>query len=587
MRTVLKSLLLLCATALGVLAEKPNILVIITDDQGWGDLGANGNTNLSTPHLDSLARDGASFDRFYVSPVCSPTRAEFLTGRYHPRSGVHGTSRGGERMNADEQTIADVFKSAGYSTALFGKWHSGTQYPYHPNARGFDEFYGFCSGHWGDYFSPPLEHNGEPVKGDGFMIDDFTRRAADFMGRRKADGKPFFVCLSYNTPHSPMQVPDEWWKKFENKELALRHRDPQKEDIDHTRAALAMCENIDWNVGRLLAKLDELEIAGETLILFLSDNGPNGWRWNGGMKGIKGSVDEGGVRSPLLVRWPGKVPQGRRVAPISAAIDLLPTLAAMAGIPLDSPKPLDGISLAPLLTDPGNAAAAWPERMIFSHWNGKVSVRTQRFRLDPDGRLFDMIADPGQRKDVSADHPETIRELMDAVAEWRKSVLEGFGKDERPFVIAHPAVPWTHIPARDGTAHGNIERSSVHPNCSYFRNWTSVDDSITWEVEIGAGGKYGVEIWYACPEGDVGSTIELSLGKSRLAGTLTEAHDPPLVGRGNDRVPRTESYVKDFRPMKLGVMELEKGSGTLTLRATGIPGRQAMEFRQITLRRVE
>lgn len=568
-------------------AARPNVIVIMTDDQGWGDLSVHGNPHLATPHLDSLARDGVSFDRFYVSPVCSPTRAEFLTGRYHPRSGVRSTSQGGERMNADEQTIADVFKGAGYSTALFGKWHSGMQWPYHPNARGFEEFYGFCSGHWGDYFSPWLEHNGEPVTGHGFLIDDLTQRAMQFMSQGKTTGKPFFLCLSYNTPHSPMQVPDQWWEKFSNKPISPQPNGRQKDAPRHTRAAWAMCENIDGNVGRLLAKIDELSISGQTLILFLSDNGPNGARWNGGMKGIKGSVDEGGVRSPLLVRWPGKVPAGKRVAPLAAAIDLLPTLAAMAEIPLTSPKPLDGVNLAPLLTDPEKNSATWPERKIVSHWAGKISVRTRQYRLDAAGRLYDMIADPGQSIDVAAAHPDITRELTAAAAEWRKTVLPASGKDERPFVIAHPAATWTHLPARDGIAHGTIQRSSIHPNCSYFLNWTSTRDKITWDVEVASSGTYEALLWYACPQEDVGSTIELSLGPNRLVGRVTEAHNPPLVGRANDRAPRTESYVKDFRAMKLGEIQLEKGSGILTLQAPQIPGRQAMEFRQLTLKRVK
>ncbi len=568
-------------------SDRPNILVILTDDQGWGDLSLNGNDNLETPHIDSLARDGAAFDRFYVCPVCSPTRAEFLTGRYHPRSGVYSTSAGGERMDLDERTIAEVFRGAGYATAAFGKWHNGMQYPYHPNGRGFDEFYGFCSGHWGDYFSPQLEHNGELVEGEGFLVDDLTSRAMTYMAEQKAAGKPFFVYLPYNTPHSPMQVPDEWWEKFENKELAQRHRDPKKEDLGHTRAALAMCENIDWNVGRLLARLDELDIADDTVVLYFCDNGPNGWRWNGGMKGRKGNTDEGGVRSPLLVRWPGKVPAGTTIPQIAAAVDLLPTLAEMAGVSLESPKPLDGVSLAPLLTDPGNAAADWPNRMIFSHWRNRVSVRTQRFRLDHEGKLFDIPADPGQDRDVTADHPDIARTLQAAVDDWKRDVLAGYDEDDRPFVIGHPDVPWTQVPARDGTAHGNIERSNKFPNCSFFRNWTSIDDKITWEVEVGEAGDYEVEIWYACPAADVGSTIELSLGDSRLSGKITEAHDPPLRGMEHDRVERVESYVKDFRPMTLGTIHLEKGADTLTLKALEKPGTQVMEFRLMMLRRAE
>nr|MBD3620931.1 sulfatase-like hydrolase/transferase [Sunxiuqinia sp.] len=180
-------------------AQYPNIIFILTDDQGWGDLSISGNTNLETPNIDRLAATGVTFDRFYVSPVCSPTRAELLTGRYHPRGGVYSTSAGGERLDSDETTLADFFKRAGYVTAAYGKWHNGMQPPYHPNARGFDDFYGFCSGHWGNYFSPMLEHNGEIVQGNGFVIDDFTMRGIDFIEKNK--DRPFLLYLPYNTPH--------------------------------------------------------------------------------------------------------------------------------------------------------------------------------------------------------------------------------------------------------------------------------------------------------------------------------------------------------------------------------------------------
>ncbi len=172
---------------------RPNVIVILSDDQGWGDLSFNGNTNLATPNIDQLAAGGASFANFFVSPVCSPTRAELLTGRYHPRGGVYSTSAGGERLDLDETTIAEVFKSAGYATAAFGKWHNGMQAPYHPNARGFDEYYGFCSGHWGNYFDPMLEHNGRLVKGKGFIIDDLTDHALEFIEDHK-DHPFFFTC---------------------------------------------------------------------------------------------------------------------------------------------------------------------------------------------------------------------------------------------------------------------------------------------------------------------------------------------------------------------------------------------------------
>lgn len=578
-------------SAAGADTRPPNVVVILTDDQGWGDLSLHGNTDLATPHIDSLARDGAAFDRFFVCPVCSPTRAEFLTGRYHPRGGVHGTSAGGERLDLDETTVAELFQRAGYATAAFGKWHNGMQPPYHPNARGFDEFYGFCSGHWGDYFSPPLEHNGRPVTGEGFIIDDLTGRAIGFIEKHRDER--FFVYLPFNTPHSPMQVPDRWWDRFNGKKPALRPEEAGDEraasgrGLDHNRAALAMCENIDWNVGRLLARLEELELDDNTVVAFFCDNGPNGRRWNGGMKGIKGSTDEGGVRSPLLVRWPGRIPAGRVVSPIAGAIDLLPTLADLAGIPVEGTRPLDGRSLAPLLTD-AEPPAAWPDdRLIVSHWRNRVSVRTQTFRLDHQGQLFDMIADPGQARDVAADHQEIARRLGQAAAAWRAELLPGLEDDDRPFPVGHPGFRFTQLPARDGVPHGGIERSNRFPNCSFFRNWTSTEDAITWDVEVLAAGTYEVAAHYTCPRDDTGSTVELSFGGRRLVATVSEPHDPPVRGGEHDRVPRMESLVKDFRPMVLGTIELAKGRGPLTLRALEVPGSTVMDLRLLFFARVD
>ena len=597
-------------------AQRPNVLVILSDDQGWGDFSFNGNTNLTTPNVDSLARDGASFERFYVSPVCSPTRAEFLTGRYHPRCGVRGVTMGGERMDLDEVTIADIFKAAGYATAAFGKWHNGTQYPYHPNGRGFDEFYGFTSGHWGDYFSPPLDHNGQIVRGNGYTTDDFTERAITFIEQHR--DPPFLVYLTYNTPHSPMQVPDRWWSRFANKEISLRGTHPERENVDHTRAALAMCENIDWNVGRILERLDELDIARDTIVVYFCDNGPNGDRWNGGMKGIKGSTDEGGVRSPLLVRWPGRITAGKRVPHIAAAIDLLPTLAALAEIPLRNTKPLDGLSLKPLLVDRGLAGhhrgdgraesaeqnvpvplpadnshetdallATLSDRVIFSHWNGRVSAATGHFRLDHTGKLYDVVEDPGQRTDISRQLPQITRDLTAAVKDWKDDVFANAPHDPRPFLVGHFDFRFTQLPARDGAGHGNIQRSSRHPNCSYVTNWTSVDDRITWDVDVVTGGKYEAEIYYTCSASDVGSTIELSINGSAARGKIAEPHDPPLRGAEKDRVKRQESYVKDFRPITLGTIRLQNGPGELTLRALHIPSSQVMDFRLLTLTRVD
>ncbi len=558
---------------------KPNVIVILTDDQGWGDLSLNGNANLKTPRIDSLARDGAMFERFFVQPVCSPTRAEFLTGRYHPRGGVWNVSTGGERLNINEKTIADALKASGYVTACFGKWHNGSQYPYHPRGRGFDEYYGFTSGHWGDYFSPPLDHNGEIVKGDGYLADDLTNRTIGFIEKHKSG--PFFAYLAYNTPHSPMQVPDHYFEPFKNAPLAQRYPGPQKEQIEHTRAALAMCENLDANIGRILKRLDELKLSNDTIVVFFSDNGPNGWRWNGGMKGRKGTTDEGGVRSPLLIRWPAAIKPGTVIEPIAGAIDLLSTILDCVGAKPVGEKPLDGLSLKPLLT---GQKTNWADRRIFAHWNGKISVRTQRYRLDDQAKLFDLVADPGQTTNVAAKFPDIANELKTAVSKWRTEVVGDVRNDRRPFPIGYPEFPVTQLPARDGVPKGAVKRSAPAPNCSFFTNWKSTDDTITWNIEVVTAGKYAVDVWYTCPDDSVGTTIELKLGDRKLAGAIAKAHNPSLRGQENDRVSRGgESYVKDFQPMRLGTIELPKTTGLLTIQTTKMTGTTVMDLRGLTM----
>lgn len=560
-------------------AAKPNIVIILADDQGWGDLSVNGNTNLSTPNIDSLAKTGTIMDRFYVCPVCSPTRAEFLTGRYHPRGGVWNVSTGGERLNLSERTIGDVFKAAGYATGAFGKWHNGTQYPYHPNARGFDEYYGFTSGHWGSYFNPPLDHNGKMVTGSGYIVDDLADHAMKFIEDHK--DTPFFCYVPFNTPHSPMQVPDKYWSKFANADIKLRARPSDKEEIPFTRAVMAMCENIDWNVGRILKKLDDLKIADNTIVIYFSDNGPNSFRWNGDMKGMKGKVDEGGVRSPFLIRWPGHITAGQKLPQISGAIDLLPTLADFAGISLTGGKALDGVSLKPLLT---STAKDWPDRMIFSHWAGKVSVRTQHHRMDDKGGLYDMDTDPGQRTDISGTDKATAARLSAAMKSWSDELLPGLRDDQRPFTVGYTKFPATMLPARDGIPHGDVERSAKAPNCSFFEHWTNKNDCMTWDIEVHTAGRYRAQLYYACPTEDVGSTIRLAFHDSELKSKVTEAHDPPLTGAENDRVKRKgESYVKDFKPMDLGEIDLPAGRGDLTLSALEIPGKSVMQVRLIIL----
>jgi hypothetical protein len=263
-------------------------------------------------------------------------------------------------------------------------------------------------------------------------------------------------------------------------------------------------------------------------------------------------------------------------------IDLLPTLADLAGITLEPKKPLDGVSLKPLLV---GSSSSWPERVIFSYNMGQTSARTQQYRLDSAGRLYDMQADPGQRQDIAAQRPEVATRLRAAVAVWKAEVLPGIEKDERPFTVGYPQFPTTFLPARDGVAAGGIERSTKAPNCSYFTHWTSAAGTITWDVQVATTGTYEARVYYTCPPADVGSTVELACGASRVRTKVTVPHDPPAVGAEQDRSPRTgESLVKEFRPLELGTMRLEQGRGTLVLRALDMPGTQVMEVRAVELR---
>jgi len=570
-------------------AAQPNVLVILADDQGWGDLSVNGNTNLATPNIDSLARDGAMLDRFYVCPVCAPTRSEFMTARFYGRTGVHGVSTGQERLNLDETTIAQVFKAGGYSTAAFGKWHNGMQSPYHPNDRGFEEFYGFCSGHWGHYFDTDMDHNGQLVKGKGFIIDDLTDHALAFIDQHK--DRPFFCYVPYNTPHSPMQVPDKFYQKFANADLKLRAKDESQEDLLHTRAALAMCENIDWNVGRLLKHLDDLKLAENTIVIYFSDNGPNGWRWNDRMKGRKGTVDEGGVRSPFMIRWPGKIKAGLKVPQIAGAIDLLPTLSELCAVDFRPSKPIDGRSLKPLLFEENTAT--WPERQILSLRTGgkgpmQVSVRTQQYRLDPTGALFDMVADPEQEKNIAAQHADEVSHLTAIAKNFANEVSTVVqASKDRPYTVGYSDV--TPLPARDGEPHGGLQRSARAPNCSFFTHWTSTDDSATWDIEVGTAGDYEVIAYQTCAAANVGVEMQVSFEGQTTSAKVTEAWDPALVGESADRSSRgnSESYVKDFRPVSLGTLKMAKARGLLTLRATQIPGPGAIDVRYLMLKKLK
>ncbi len=597
MKTAISILVAVFLHCVQLQAAKPNLVIFLADDAGWGDYSHSGNLQVRTPNIDSIARGGVSLDRFFVCPVCAPTRAEFLTGRYHPRGGVRGVSTGLERLDLDERTIADAYKAAGYATGAFGKWHNGSQWPYHPMARGFDEYFGHTSGHWGEYFDAPLEENGRMIRTQGYIVDVCTDRALGFIDKNRDN--PFLCYVPFTTPHSPWAAPTQDWQRFKDKPLTQFATDPSKEVVDETRCALAMLENQDMNVGRVLAKLKEHKLEDNTLVLYFSDNGPNSLRWTGGMKGKKGTTDEGGVRSVCYLRWPAKLPAGHTVTQIAGAIDLLPTLTALTGVQRIGDKPLDGRDLSPLLLKKG---IDWTDRMIFSNWSGSISVRTQTHRLDNAGKLYNMVDDPGQTTPINDKEAAIASQLVEAIKAWQqemnhasraktpkppianRNALGSNSVDPRPIPVGFREFPITMLPARDGEPSGNIRRSSSAPNCSYFVNWTSKTDSMVWLLDVNTSGRYEVTLDYTCKEQDVGSTIEFSFRDARLTGKVQPGWDPPL-NTNQDTLPRPngESQMKDFHTLKLGEIELAAGQGPLTLRAIDIPGQSVMDVRRATL----
>ncbi|MFT6204640.1 MAG: arylsulfatase A, partial [Spirosomataceae bacterium] len=368
--------------------QRPNVVLILTDDQGWGDLSLHKNPYVQTPNLDKMAAAGASFERYYVSPLCAPTRASLLTGKYHLRTGVTSVTGGYERMRSEETTIAEAFKANGYATGAFGKWHNGEHFPEDPIGQGFEEFYGFCAGHWNNYFDSPVQSQFEMIESEGYLPDVLTTKAIEFIDKNKEES--FFCYLPLNIPHSPHQIADKYFDKY--KAMGLD---------DELSSIYGMVENIDDNVGRVLKYLEESGLSENTIVLFMSDNGPNGQRFNGNMKGIKGHVDEGGVRSPLFVNWKNTISENFVISDLAAHIDIFPTLIELCNLNVEKRPDFDGISIADLLTQKQKSL---PEREIYSirSFDGTsqpypASVRTPQFRwvTEKDGnRLYNMVSDP-------------------------------------------------------------------------------------------------------------------------------------------------------------------------------------------------
>lgn len=422
--------------------DRPNVILIITDDQGYGDLGITGNPHIKTPVLDKFAEENTVFENFYVSPVCAPTRSSLMTGRYSLRTGMRDTYNGGATMAGSEVTLAEMLKQANYKTGAFGKWHLGDNYPSRPNDQGFDESVIHLSGGMGQvgdfttyfkfnksYFDPVLWHNGEKESYQGYCSDIFTEQAIRFVEENQ--NEPFFCYLSFNAPHTPLQVPDEYYQMYKDIDPASGFKNDDRpfpkmseKDKEDARKVYAMVSNIDDNLGKLFKKLDELKIADNTVVIFMTDNGPQQYRYIAGMRGKKGSVFRGGVRVPFFIKLPDGFDSNKKIETTSAHIDILPTLADICNVETPKDRKIDGKSLVPLMK---NKKVDWADRSLFFYWTRRypelynnMAIQKGDYRLVghtdynasiEDFNLFNIQKDPYELQNLVKQNPKVAKEL--------------------------------------------------------------------------------------------------------------------------------------------------------------------------------
>ncbi len=514
----------------GSLSRSPNVVLVITDDQGYGDLACHGNTALRTPNLDKFHGESVRFTDFHVDPLCAPTRAALLTGRYAYRTGVTAAYAGRSILRHDEITVANMLSAGGYRTGLFGKWHLGDNWPYRPNERGFDETVACWSGGvtqaadwWGnDYFDDTYYRNNVPEEFQGYCTDVFFDEGMRFI-EENAD-RPFFLFLPTNAPHAPYWVHEKYSQPY----VAM--------GVEEPRASFyGMIENIDDNFARLRAKLSELGLEDNTILIFMTDNGSSaGWRngHNAGMRSGKGSNYDGGHRVPFFVRWPaGGIDGGRDVGSLAAHIDVVPTLIDLTGVS-SPPIEFDGTSLVPVLTGQG----AFPEGRTHFIQHQQVlrdgeyqmesprpfyhsSVLTNRWRLVSGAELYDIKADPGQQNDVASQHPEIVSRLRREYERWWSDVTQRFDEYLEIPVGAADANP-VRLTSFDWYTGGP-------PNQRVIQDAPSEGPWVDgfWAIEVARPGRYRMTLRERPPEADYpidGKTGHLQVGDRQAEQQIPE-----------------------------------------------------------------
>ncbi|MEM9412855.1 MAG: arylsulfatase [Planctomycetota bacterium] len=480
--------------------SKPNVVIVITDDQGYGDLSCHGNPILKTPKLDELYEDSIRLTDYHVSPTCSPTRAALQTGHWSNRTGVWHTIMGRSLLRKDEITMGDVFQAAGYQTGMFGKWHLGDNYPFRPEDRGYVEVFrhggggvGQAPDYWDNaYFAGHYWHNGKPKEVNGYCTDEFFGHAKRFISDCKQKGRPFLAYISTNAPHGPFHSPHSYSAPYKEQSLRVAN-------------FFGMIANIDENVGQLREFLKQEELDHNTIFIFTTDNGTAGGAqiFNAGMRAAKGSEYDGGHRVPFFIRWPaGRLKGGRDLGQLVAHVDVLPTLIDLCDLEKFSDVAFDGQSISPLLQ---GEKVDWPDRAMVTDsqrlknpkkWK-QSAVMTSRWRLVNKNQLYDIKADPGQKNDIAKNHPDTVARLQKFYESWWSEIEPTFKKSAR-IIVGHS----NENPVRLSSHDWICEKYSPWNQAQVRQAFNDKDGLGYWNIEVHQEGTYQIRLRRWPPEID-------------------------------------------------------------------------------------
>ena len=531
-RLLALAILMMAASLRGEL-EHPNVLLVLTDDQGYGDLSSSGNPHLRTPNIDRLRAEGTDFSRCIAAPSGAATRAELLSGRHEFRCGVSHRMAGRNLIRREVPLLPGVFVAAGYRTAIIGKWDLGEAFPCRPEDRGFQDVFvhggsgiGQCQDRWGNsYVDPWIRRNAGWVATKGYCTQVFVDEAKRWLAARAADQQPFFLYLAPNAAHAPYEAPAGSAERF----LKAGLKEPDA-------SFYAMLEDLDARLGDLLAELERLQMAANTIVVFLSDNGSAIGSWNAGMRGIKGSVDDGGVRVPACIRWPGKIAAKRVVDSLASPLDWFETLPRLCGVALPNPGTGDGLDLSSALLGKADFAK---ERMIFTHigqWSGDdpperhrsqgFAVRDQRWLLS-GLELFDMAADPGQQTNIFEPCPAEAARLLGAYGRWWNS-LRATVREPVRYIIGSSQQPVVRLTASDWwpsrEVPGAASATSLASQAAIRRTLGALaageavaETSGHWKLHAGTAGHYQIKL--ALLPAEVGDEQREKIGQLR-AGTV-------------------------------------------------------------------